>query len=56
MIKYRDYVGLAGDIHVLLIGETDTGERYSSLYSRGFFANFNRNRAKKRIAKRLMKG
>jgi hypothetical protein len=50
-IKFHEYCGLAGDIHMLLVGTDEEGNRHGSLFSRNFFENYNKKRAKKRIIK-----
>ena len=52
-VTFHEYIGMAGDSHILLVGTTSDGRRESSLYNRFYLANFNRWRAEKRIIKRL---
>jgi hypothetical protein len=52
-MTFHEYIGKAGDEHVLLIGVTEDGRRETELYNRMYFKNFNRRRAEKRIAKKL---
>jgi len=47
---------MAGDLQELLIAESSTGIRETTLYTRvGMFSNYSAKRAKKRLLKKLKK-
>ncbi len=48
MISFHSYNGLAGDEHLLLVGE-ENGRRFDTLFNRMYFPNWSLKRAKKRI-------
>ena len=48
-VKFTTYCGLAGDSQELLIAVTANGLRFSRLYNRMFFKNWNLSRAKKKL-------
>lgn len=52
-VKFREYVGLAGDSQMMLIAETDDGRRENVLFNRSSFYEFNRWMAEKKLLWRL---
>lgn len=52
-VRFREYSGLAGDSHVLLIAETDDGRSESVMFNRSSFYELNRWIAEKRLIWRL---
>lgn len=53
-IRFRTYSGLAGDLQMMLIGETNDGMTESRLFtSVGIFKYYNLKRAKSKIIKNL---
>lgn len=53
-IEFRDYVGVAGDEHVLLTGTRPDGKSFSLMYNRMYFPEYNRKKAMRKIRKVLM--
>ncbi len=49
-IDFYEYIGLAGDEHVSLIGKRD-GIKFSTLINRNFMPNWSLKKGKKRIEK-----
>jgi hypothetical protein len=53
-VKFRLYNGLAGDPHLLLIGEDTNGKMISYLWDRtSWFKNWNLKKLKKKILKQF---
>lgn len=53
-VTFRQYQGLAGELDILLICESEEGHSESTLYfNTGIFANWNLRRARKRLIRRM---
>jgi hypothetical protein len=52
-VRFREYVGLAGDLQAMLIAETDDGRVERILFNRSSFYEINRWIAEKRLIWRL---
>lgn len=56
LVKFYSYCGMVGELEEMLIAESSTGVRETTLYTRvGMFSNYSTKRAKKRLLKRLRK-
>ena len=53
MITFREYHGLAGDLQMMLIAETDDGRVERVLFNLGLFYEINRWIAEKKLLWRL---
>lgn len=52
-VRFREYVGLAGDLQAMLIAETDDGLVEKVLFNRSSFYELNRWIAEKRLMWRI---
>lgn len=53
-VNFRQYQGLAGELDILLICESEEGHSESILYKNtGIFANWNLRRARNRLMKKM---
>ncbi len=53
-VSFRQYQGLAGELDIMLICESERGHKETRLYKNvGWFANWNLRRARKKLIKKM---